>query len=186
MNVARRSILFLLASLSALAIGCSSGSEASQKSSDQGDRAEKAALIQAACNAEEVEHACSHAINGPFRTVNATALSAPPTQNVNAPHTAWTVNLVQVNGNYEGTVSYTPAETGDFALFLGNNIPVKVFNGATEVGIESTCDISSTECAKLTKGHIVPLTGGTTYRLNFGPVAGVSSVLLIVEESGHH
>lgn len=70
------------------------------------------------------DHSCFHARLGPFRSVTAVPTSAPVAEDVNAVHTYYTVKLPSADG--AGKLSYTPARTGRWAIYVQHEVPYQV------------------------------------------------------------
>lgn len=136
---------------------------------------------------EATEHTCSHVMNGPYASVSASATVETALANVNLPHTAYTVNLVPVDGRYQGAVRYRPSELTTHLVFVAPDVPF-VIHDATGVAVapELTADVDPEACdPDAPQQHLVryeqfTLDPAQTYRIFFGPT-DASSVLFLVE-----
>lgn len=142
-------------------------------------------LSLAACGPAEESadvEGCEHLEEGPATAVTATATSqdAPA---VSDDHRRYDISLVDVAGGKGGNVKFASAEQGDFILFLGANVPVKVLdsNGG-EVAIEESATSSAT-CDAIKGRHVVEL-GVGTYTFEFGPTP--ATLVQLVLEHGEH
>jgi hypothetical protein len=147
-----------------------------------GDEAQLAEAASALATPEDVEHACLHASFGPFRTVSASSSYATATANVNREHTAFNVRLPTVGRRRQGVVVYAPAEGGEHAFFVNPDVPVTLYDAATNatVPVVSRQSIAPAECPTLSALVTYDLVGGKAYKLAFGPTAA-TTVLTVIE-----
>jgi hypothetical protein len=119
------------------------------------------------------EHACQHALHGPFRDLTADAPEAAP-QDVSRPHTAYRLHGLSVGAGSHALV-YVPRSSGEHVV-LANRVPSW-----------STREIATTErlynvseaCALLPVAVVVSLVTGEAASLAFRPYA--DDVLLVIE-----
>lgn len=141
------------------------------------------ALLIACNNANPADvEACEHLQEGPSAAVTATAATsgAPAVSN---DHKRYDITLPAGTGGNVGSVSFAAGEAGDYVLFTGAAVPVKVTSSAgQQVAFEESAT-SSTECTEVKGRYVVPLAVGT-YTLTFGPTTQ-SSVSLVIEETDH-
>jgi hypothetical protein len=129
---------------------------------------------------EAIEHTCAHANFGPFVTVTAGVDPATTTTDINAGHTAYTVNLVDSGTSFGGAVLYTPDEDGDFAIFLDPSVSVSVLDSSgTPLTIEEDVSIDPEECSALSRAVVVELSSTETYTIVFGPTSEPSALVVV-------
>jgi predicted small lipoprotein YifL len=109
-------------------------------------------------------HACWHVDNGPYGTVSASTERLP---RVDAFHTLYTVNLREVNGGYTGTFQFKAFATGDFIVYLSQQVPLAVLEGTRAVPIAA--EKPTTACAGLQHMVGLELTDKVTYTFTLGP-----------------
>ncbi len=126
--------------------------------------------------------ACEHLQEGPATPVTATTAStgAPAVSN---DHKRYDITLVDASGGKGGAVSFAAGEAGDYILFLGADIPMKVTDSAGGAVSFEESTKSSTVCGEVKGRHVVPLEVGT-YTLTFGPTTE-PAVSLVIEEAAH-
>lgn len=127
---------------------------------------------------------CEHLIEGPSTSIDAsaTAVDAPA---ISDDHNRYDINLVDDGGQNVGSVSFAAAETGDFVVFLGQDVPLSITDSdGAAVAIEDSAT-SSPECAEIRGRHVVELEVGT-YILSFGPTAESVVQVVIEHDAGEH
>lgn len=122
---------------------------------------------------------CEILANGPETDVAATeAAEGAPEAFVE--DTAVEITLLDVEGQFEGYVSFTTDEAGSYAIGLSDDVPFAVLDAAgAEISLDQSVDGAA--CADLAVRHTVSLELGT-YTLHFGPT-DVDEVALVAEES---
>ena len=125
---------------------------------------------------------CEHLQEGPATPVTATTAGtgAPAVSN---DHKRYDITLVDVSGGKGGAVSFAAGEAGDYILFLGADVPMKVTDSAGGTVTFEESAQSSTVCSEVKGRYVVPLEVGT-YALTFGPTTE-SAVSLVIEEAAH-
>jgi hypothetical protein len=111
-------------------------------------------------------HACWHVDNGPYGTVTASESRLP---RVDAFHTLYTVNLLQVSGAYTGTFQFKAFATGDFIVYMSQRVHLTVREGERVVPI--VAEKSTQACEGLQHMVGVELTDKVTYTFTLGPSA---------------
>jgi hypothetical protein len=109
-------------------------------------------------------HACWHVDNGPYSSVTASADRQP---RVDAFHTLYTVTLRPVEGQYTGTFQFKAFATGDFIVYLSQQVPLTVREGERVVPIAA--EKPTTACAGLQHMVGLELTNRVTYTITLGP-----------------
>ncbi len=136
-------------------------------------------------NEADVE-ACEHLAEGPAAAVTADTTDGGSPVAVAADHRRYDIALGAVSGGNGGEVSFAVATAGDFAIFLGSDVPVNVraASGAA-LAFESSAT-SSTVCTEVKGRHQLALPVGTA-RFFFGPTpaTSVSAVIEPVEHDEH-
>lgn len=125
---------------------------------------------------------CEHLREGPSVpvTASATASNAPA---IDDDHQRYDVALTDVPGGKGGRVRFAPAAAGDYVLYLGAEVPLKVLDSA-EQGLPFESSATTSEgCSEIRGRHVVSLSVGT-YQLSFGPTSA-SSVSVVVEPEEH-
>ncbi|MDY7228169.1 hypothetical protein [Hyalangium rubrum] len=137
---------------------------------------------------EVVEHACYHGDFGPFTAVTAAPLGGTTLPNVNLPHTAYNITLPTHSlYSYAGSVTYRPAESGEYAFLLSRQRGLKIYDGNTLVSKECSYAIDETACGSLRRMVTADLEEGKVYRLEFKAVLRRNSAFtLVIEEAGAH
>lgn len=136
---------------------------------------------------EATEHTCPHAKNGPYVAVNAAATVEAALGNINLAHTAYTVNLVSVGGQYQGAVRYRPAETTEHLAFIAPDVPFVIYDASGALVEPSheqevnpvACDPAEPQQHLVRFGQY-SLDSAQTYRVFFGPTAE-PTVLILME-----
>ncbi|WP_224368402.1 hypothetical protein [Hyalangium versicolor] len=111
-------------------------------------------------------HACWHVDNGPYATVSASESRTP---RVDAFHTLYTVNLRPVDGQYTGTFQFKAFGTGDFIVYLSQNVPFAVREGDRVIDI--IAEKPTTACTGLQHMLGLELTEGVIYTFTLGPTS---------------
>lgn len=111
-------------------------------------------------------HACWHVDNGPYGTVTASPDRLP---RVDAFHTLYTLNLRQVDGAYTGTFQFKAFATGDFIVYLSQNVPFAVHEGEKPVSI--IAEQPTQACTGLQHMLGLELTDKVTYTFTVGPTS---------------
>ncbi|WP_224368403.1 hypothetical protein [Hyalangium versicolor] len=184
--------ILLSASLPFLLVGCGQALEAPEELSAPAEQEELLVSTMATCEGpdeELVEHACFHGDNGPYTAVTAAAPGSTTIPNVNLPHTAFNITLPATSPchSYAGSVTYRPAESGEFAFFLSRKRGLKIYDGTTLVSKECSYLIDEAACGSLRRMVTADLEEGKVYRLEFEAVRQSNATFtLVVEEAGEH
>lgn len=125
-----------------------------------------------------VESTCESA-GADIETVAASPLGSSPEVTVEQ-NVSYGVRLVTSAGGNAGAVSFTPQISGEYAAYLGSNIPLSVWQGASEIAANCSSGIASETCALLRRATTFSLVGGTTYRLELGPTSPQSYIRLLL------
>lgn len=181
----------LAPSLSLLLIGCGGAvgtPEELELPQAQVEHQESALNACEPLDEEVVEHSCYHAEYGPFASVTAAAPGSTTLPNVNLPHTAYTITLpARATSGYEGSVTYRPIESGEYAFLLSRYRALRIYDGETIVSRECSYFIDEAACSSLRRAVTADLEAGKVYRLEFKALFPVNaSFTLIIEEAGHH
>lgn len=125
-----------------------------------------------------VDHTCFHTTYGPFESVQATAGStiASDTPQIDAVHTEFRIGLA---GGLS-VVTYQPARSGAWTVFLGSPEPLQVLDGSGAVLAETFAADGDVGCSALALAHVYELVAKETYRLLFGPTNS-SHVVVVIE-----
>lgn len=125
------------------------------------------------------EHSCFHSEFGPFTSVLATSGGTPTstTPAIDAVHTEFRVALTP---SVESVVTYTPARTGQWVVFLGEDLPFELRDAKGEAFSSLYEAFGTTGCAALSVARAFALTAGETYSFVFRP-RGQRSVVTVVE-----
>ncbi len=124
---------------------------------------------------DEGAHACWHVDNGPYGAVTASESRQP---RVDAFHTLYTVHLRQVNGEYTGTFQFRAFATGDFIVYLSQQVPLAVHEGERVVPIAA--EKASAACTGLQHMVGIELTDKVTYTFTLGPTS-LSQLRMVTE-----
>ncbi len=123
------------------------------------------------------EHACWHVANGPYETVQASTSSAP---DVGRFHTHYTVTLAEIEaGSYEARLTYPARTTGDYVVYLSQDVPLTVYEG--ELLVDPVDREPTNACAGLVIQAGYELTERVTYTLVIGPTSSAELALVIEE-----
>lgn len=130
-----------------------------------------------------LEDACEHLADGPNEAVTAAA-DGETGPDITEDHTRWDITLTAVDGGNGGSVTFAPAEAGEFLFAMTADIPAMLFDGnGNEVALsapgaeDGTCDLAQASYA-------VDAAIGT-YTLSFGPT-DATTVQLVVVHAGEH
>ncbi|MDD9944667.1 MAG: putative metal-binding motif-containing protein [Myxococcales bacterium] len=139
---------------------------------------------QAQCddlNVSISDHSCFHARLGPFEDVSAGYADGPPTSdNLDHVHTHYRISLPAA-GSVDATtasIPYTPARSGDWAVFMEYPIPLEVLDDdgrALDVGHQA----SVPTCPFFEHVGVYTLDGGQTYEFAFELTSATSSVVVL-------
>jgi hypothetical protein len=126
------------------------------------------------------EHACLHAVHGPFEAVEPPPDGGPPVELRNA-HVAYTVPLgPNAPGAAGPGVFYEPKVNAPFAFFLGERRPLSL----VDEGGRRVCPVAvhdATACAELARAVFFDLQRKRPYRLEVGP-GEAPAVVVVIEE----
>lgn len=126
------------------------------------------------------EHACLHAVHGPFETVELPPEGEPPVELRNT-HIAYTVPLEPRASSSDGPpVSYEPKVNAPFAFFLSENLSLSLLD-AEGGRVCPTAVHDATACAQLKRAVFFDLKRKQPYRLDVD-ARGASAVVVVVEE----
>lgn len=129
-----------------------------------------------------VEHACEHMTNGPATAVTAVVNGTGP--DISAVHTRFDITLTDtLGGKKGGYVLFTPAEHGEWAIFLDKDIPLTVVGHDGSVVTAEDDDLHLEKCAAIVAGAAYDL-HEETYTLVLGPTTE-ETVSLVMEEGDH-
>ncbi|QRK04427.1 hypothetical protein JQX13_29715 [Archangium violaceum] len=180
----------LAAGVAMMLTGCGTTEAESQEAALETQQQELLAACTDTTELEEVaEHACSHAVYGPFQSVTASPLGTVSFVDVSLPHTAYVVTLpAKTNGcGYGGAVMFTAEESGEYAFLLSRVRGLRIFQGDVEITRECRYSIPSEICSDLRTAIIADLEAGQDYRLEFESITAANAQFtLLVEEAGHH
>lgn len=135
-----------------------------------------------------MEHSCLHTVHGPFETRAAHPLDQTPFNDVDAPHTAFTIVLPELEAStdeHRGAIRYRPTVDGYYAFFLDSlGVPLEIFEAdGTLVPRFGTQDVTSSECRLIDGAHVYRLSRrasvSASYRLVLGPSPSAQPVLII-------
>ncbi|MDY7228168.1 hypothetical protein [Hyalangium rubrum] len=115
---------------------------------------------------DDGDHACWHVDNGPYATVTASESRRP---RADAFHTLYTLNLRPVDGQYTGTFQFKAFGTGDFIVYLSQNVPFAVREG--ERVVASVAEKPTTACSGLQHMVGLELTESVIYTFTLGPTS---------------
>jgi hypothetical protein len=126
-------------------------------------------------SSEMMQHACLHAIVGPFAAVGASVQE--PFADVSTPHTAFEINLPDESTG--ASVSFHPVRSAPHAFFLSEDLPFAI--AGTDVGASlAAVHVQGTEaCSAFERAYVHDLDVSERYRLDLGPGAG--NVVLVIE-----
>ncbi|TPV93022.1 MAG: hypothetical protein B7733_22945 [Myxococcales bacterium FL481] len=118
---------------------------------------------------DTLERACDRADE------SASVLGAPLT--ATNPRRVWDartfgVRMTDVDGAYEGVVSFRPPRDGEYVFYLGTpNVPFEIKAGTESVPLTCSRYVAGLEdgCEELRGAYVVSLHSGTNYRVEFGP-----------------
>jgi hypothetical protein len=126
---------------------------------------------------DEGEHACLHAVEGPFADVAAVPGEEP---RVDAFETFHRLTLQEEVEGHRGVFSFRPWASGDFVLTLSERVPLTLRAGEQQVPVLEEGDVSA--CRQLRHRVGVRLQGDVTYLLQLGPTPQAQLGLFIGEE----
>jgi hypothetical protein len=139
-------------------------------------------------HSEEVpplEDACEHMEDGPFEPTTAVADGSVDGAMLTT-HTRWNIDLIAVDGGNGGSVSFAPAEAGEFLFALASDVPMMVFDATGAEVVLETPPADAGECSLATTVHAVDTAVGT-YTVSFGPTdAAAVSVVVVPSEHDEH
>lgn len=138
------------------------------------------------CGGEPAEdtdaEGCEHLQEGPAVAVTASASSAGAPK-VGADHKRYDISLPAGTSGNTGSVSFESDLAADHIFFLSADASLTITSSSGQtVAFESSAK-NSASCGTIKGRYVAPLEVGT-YTLTFGP-SSVSSVSLVIEESGH-
>ncbi|WNG28411.1 hypothetical protein F0U62_33685 [Cystobacter fuscus] len=138
------------------------------------------------CGGEPAEdtdaEGCEHLREGPAVPVTASA-SSTGAPDVSEAHKRYDISLPAGTSGNTGSVSFKADAATDYIFFLGADVTLKLTTSSGQaVSFESSAK-NSASCGDIKGRYVAPLEVGT-YTLTFGP-SSVSSVSLVIEESGH-
>ncbi|EPX55390.1 hypothetical protein D187_009001 [Cystobacter fuscus DSM 2262] len=139
------------------------------------------------CGGEPAEDAdaegCEHLQEGPAVPVTASASSTSAPE-VGADHKRYDISLPAGTAGNTGSVSFAADAATDYTFFLSADVSLTLTSSSGQtVSFESSAK-NSASCGTIKGRYVAPLEVGT-YTLTFGPSSSVSSVSLVIEESGH-
>lgn len=150
-----------------------------------------AALASVGCGDEHThdEHgedpaaeACEHAVDGPFRPVQAAEADAAPAIQSYA-HSRVDITLTTEGDGNGGSVAFNVAEAGDYTFFLTADVPLSFAGADGPIAVEETVAVD--DCAEVAVGHTVELPTGAVI-LTFGPTDATTVGLVFEAAEGHH
>ena len=112
-----------------------------------------------------VDHTCLHARLGPFKDGQA-ALGTQATADVDDVHTLHRIALVPQAAQFAGVVTYRPLRTGDWAIFLGVDVPLIIRDPAGRE-VPWTYQNKVRGCPFFSRVRVAALTADTIYRVEF-------------------
>lgn len=114
---------------------------------------------------DPLAEACEHAVDGPFRSVQAAdAASAPAIQSF--VHARVDVALPDADGGRTGSVAFNATEAGDVTFYLTADVPLAVAGPDGPLAIDETTAVD--DCDGLAVAHTVALPPGLAI-LTLGP-----------------
>ncbi|WP_152629661.1 hypothetical protein [Haliangium ochraceum] len=126
------------------------------------------------------EHACLHAMHGPFATLSASPPSQPPSADASQPHTAFQVALPALGGGdgYRGVLRYLPRRSGEFAFFTAPGVTVSI---ADDMGRPTPARLAHdlTVCDELQRVDTIVLDAETSYSLTLASPDRADTVLVV-------
>jgi hypothetical protein len=126
------------------------------------------------CRVDAVlEHACLHAMHGPFEPLTAGTGSAVG-PDIGRPHTAWQMTLPSAE---PGRYVYRPSMTGEYVYYLDRPLPLAL-RAQGAVLTPSYVEPVST-CNGITEARVYSLTGGVRYDVEVGPTSEERATLII-------
>jgi hypothetical protein len=129
---------------------------------------------------ETLEHACLHALYGPFETVSAQEYPGFVYNDVNAPHTTYTVELPAAGTGFAGAVLYQPSTAGEYGFLFNQALDVAVYDGTGSlVAPVGTAPGDEAICPEIDYVTVYALSGGgTTYTIALGSATEASPVVI--------
>lgn len=124
------------------------------------------------------EHACLHAIHGPFEAIMAGVSAIAPAADVSQPHTAFRVKLPARDGDNEGALRYVPRRSGAFAMFSAPAIAMKVLD-ANGQQIPASLAHAVFACGELGTVTTFALDQGSAYSLVLSSATAADALLVI-------
>jgi hypothetical protein len=126
-------------------------------------------------------HTCGHGKFGPFASVASQPSSELlPQNNVNTPHTLYTVSLAGEPLGNESVVGYSPLESGAYGFYQDDHYPLRIENSAglpvEPVLVDTTFQTCPDELRML---RVFDLTALEPYRVVLGPTADRSVAVAI-------
>lgn len=125
-----------------------------------------------------VDHTCFHARRGPFVSVTAGAAARPTSDTLNNVHTYYSVALDAATAS--AMISYTPARSGEWAIFTQYAVPLAVRDSAGAALPVQLRDAVPT-CPFLAQVLVVTLDAGTSVQIAIGPTS-VSEIGVVIEK----
>lgn len=142
-----------------------------------------ALLVGCGAPAEDADaEGCEHLREGPAVAVTASA-SSTSAPKVGADHKRYDISLPAGTSGNTGSVSFAADAATDHIFFLSADASLTITSSSGQtVSFESSAK-NSASCGDIKGRYVAPLEVGT-YTLTFGS-SSVSSVSLVIEESGH-
>jgi hypothetical protein len=122
------------------------------------------------------EHACVHAVGGPFRTVDADGY--PSSVDVSHAHTGYRVSLV----DERRWVKFTSPSSGEFALYSSEGISVDIHRADASPVEVSCASVTLGFCDELRHERRVRLAKEVSYLVGLAGEPSRSPALVIIEE----
>ncbi len=121
-----------------------------------------------------LEHSCLHVTNGPYATVSAVSSGVAP--NVNAVHTAFTINLPSMGGASE--VTYRPNGGGEYVFYTSEDVLLTLLDPSNaEVAVAYREEV--VDCSGFKAARVYVLESAMKYRVVLGASTLISVTLLI-------
>ncbi|RYZ06945.1 MAG: hypothetical protein EOO73_14250 [Myxococcales bacterium] len=132
----------------------------------------------------DLAKACTLPASAPLPDIDATPLGDEGLAVSLPSGVASNVHLVQGAEGNAGALSFQPAASGSYQLFLGApHIPFRIYDGLFQLPATCTEQLTATECLAFRRGTRFELQADRVYRVELGPITPSNRVRVLLDSS---